>query len=249
MVRISSPAPTSSASVNAVCVMVTPRRSRRSPSPAVPLGPAFFSTSMGSNRKPRSAGKAPAKTAASTAATNPQASTAHPAVTLSNRGIACPAINLNSFTIPNASPTPNAPPSSASNRLSVETCRKRAMRPMPIALRTAYSCCRCKPRTSRSAAALPQPINRTRAAAPRSGNRILRPSKFSSLVSDLSCGVIPSKLCSACASLAASTVSSPCASSSRAPSRNRATIFQSGSFTYFGSGATGIQKSTNALTS
>ena len=140
MVRISSPAPTSSARVNAVCTMVTPRRSRRSPSPAVPLGPAFFSTSIGSSRNARSAGKTPAKTAARTAAPNPQASTAHPAVTASSRGIACPAINLNSFTTPNARPTPNAPPSSASNRLSVETCRNSATRPIPIALRTAYSC-------------------------------------------------------------------------------------------------------------
>ncbi len=41
------------------------------------------------------------------------------------------------------------------------------MRPMPIALRTAYSCCRCSPRTSSRAAAFPQAINSTSAAAPK----------------------------------------------------------------------------------
>jgi hypothetical protein len=50
--------------------------------------------------------------------------------------------------------------------VSLETCRKRALRPTPIALRTAYSCWRCSPHTNNKAAALPQPIKSTSAAAP-----------------------------------------------------------------------------------
>ena len=77
--------------------------------------------------------------------------------------MACPPISLNSLTTPNASPTPSTPPDTASSRLSVDTCRKSADRPTPSALRTAYSCCRCRPRTSSSAATFPQAIKSTSA--------------------------------------------------------------------------------------
>ena len=100
--RISRPAPTSSASVSAVCAIVTPRSSRRSPRPALLFGPALFSTCIGSSREARSAGTSPASPAARIAAPSPQASTGQPVVTASSRGMACPPISLNSLTTPNA---------------------------------------------------------------------------------------------------------------------------------------------------
>ena len=60
--------------------------------------------------------------------------------------------------------------------LSVDTWRTSAARLTPSALRTAYSCWRCSPRTSSSAAALPHAMNNTSAAAPKSGSRMRRPS-------------------------------------------------------------------------
>ena len=111
------------------------------------------------------------------------------------------------------------------------------MRPIPIALRTAYSCCRCSPRTSSSAAAFPQAINSTSAAAPSSGSRIRLPSRFISSVTGSSLRREPFETSSlSCASLAASTASSCCPCCGVTPSRSRATTFQYGSFRYFGSG-------------
>ena len=51
----------------------------------------------------RSAGTSPASTAASTPAPNPNASTGHPVVTASRRGIAWPPIALSTLTMPSAS--------------------------------------------------------------------------------------------------------------------------------------------------
>src|ERR1022692_1049625 len=154
MVRISRPAPTSSARVSAVCTNVPPRSSRRSPRPALLFGPALLSTCIGSSREARSVGKSPARSAAITAEPRPKASIGQPVETASRRGTACPPITLNDLTAPSARTTPSAPPNKASRRLSVDTCRKSATRPTPNALRTAYSCCRCRPRTSNRAAAI-----------------------------------------------------------------------------------------------
>ena len=214
MVRISRPAPTSSTSVRAVCAIVTARSSRRSPRPAVDLGPAPFSTSFGSRREARQAGMRPARVAAMRARPSPKSRTGQPVVTASSRGMACPPISWNARTAPNARPAPSAPPARASSRLSVEAWRKSPARPTPRAARTAYSRWRPRPRRRSSAATLPQAIKSTSAEAPNSGRRMRSPSRLNSEVSDWTLGVKPAKSGSAWACRAVRRASSACACSS-----------------------------------
>ena len=94
MVRMSSPAPTSSASVSAVWPIVTARSSRRSPRPALLFGPALLSTSIGSRREARNAGKKPATSAPTIAGRARRPAPASRSVTASSRGIAWPADHL-----------------------------------------------------------------------------------------------------------------------------------------------------------
>ena len=238
----------SSASVRAVWPTVTARNSRRSPRPALLFGPALLITDMASSRDARSAGRSPATTAPMRATASPEMRTGQTVVTASSRGIAGPAMTLKIFTIPIARLTPSALPRSASSRLSIETCRNSTSRRTPSAVRTAYSSCLCSPRTSSSAATFPHAINRTNAAAPKSGSRMRRASALKLSVSAWSCGVILSKSGSAWACRDAMTSSSARACSIVAPSRNRPTTSQNGAFIRSGFPAIGIQKSTSALT-
>ena len=61
--------------------------------------------------------------------------------------------------------SPRAPPTSASTRLSVRSCRRRRERPAPIAVRSAISRSRVEARASRRLATLAQAISSTKATA------------------------------------------------------------------------------------
>ena len=232
MVRIRSPAPTSSARVSAVCTIVTPRRSRRSPRPALLFGPALLSTSIGSSREARSAGNSPARTAASIADAKP-AGQHRPARGHSIQprdGV--PADQLEQLDDAKRQahaerPAQQAPaagsPWTPGGTAPPGPCPGRCARRIPAAV--AVRAPAAAPRHSRTRSAAPARPRPT-AAAGCAGRRdsIRRPGRCT-------CGVMPSKVALGLRlPRGDQTVSSPCACWGVAPSRSRPTTSQSGRF-------------------
>ena len=125
------------------------------------FGPAFLRTSIGSMRRTQSARKAPAKKAESNAAKPPcQDGPAGSHSIEPRHGMS--GDDGEKFHGANGKSDAKHTAQGASSRLSSRTCLRRAIRPMPIALRTAYSCCLWSPRTRKRAAAFPHAIRSTK---------------------------------------------------------------------------------------
>ena len=174
--RRASPAPSRSTSAVPISAATSARRSRRRPlSPAVPR-PAPCNEATRSGLDPMKPGSHPATSAHSTV--RPIATASAP----TSMWISSARANPGGFRVTSirtraaASPTPSAPPTTASSVLSASEIDIRCRRPAPSAARTAESAERARPRASNRLAKLTQAISATRATAASSTRRAGRAS-------------------------------------------------------------------------
>ncbi len=222
----SRPAPTSSISVSATSAITSgPAAPRRD----VARGPAPLSASTGACRPRKDDGTSP-KTTPATSDTTSENASARPFTAISEPRGSPSSAERAKPTPQNASSTPARPPASASRTLSLTSHRVRSRRLAPSATRIAASCARPAARTRSRLATFAQATSSTSPTAPintSSGDLVLptvrsRTGTSRRLASGSASVLVGCARAYACAM--AST--SPCACSTRAPGRRRATAWR-----------------------
>ena len=166
--RIISPAQTRSTSASANSEPTRSMRRRERPGPSVEPRSPSRSDSPASRRDSCSAGRRPKAIPVKRDTPSAKANTRPSMPIVSTRGM-LEGLSATSTRIPQAaSPSPAAPPASASARLSVRNWRTSRERLAPSAVRTATSFWRAAARASSMWATLAQAIRRTNATAPSS---------------------------------------------------------------------------------
>ena len=137
-------------------------------------------------------------------------------------------LSATSARTPNSATTiPRAPPSAASSKLSVSSCRIIRVRPAPSAARIANSPRRCAPRASSRFVTFTHAIRSTRITAPRTASNAGLTPRVTSSCSEAAMNLTPRPYVSGCCS---SNTACPSASTSRVassaltPGRSRPTV-------------------------